>query len=245
MGILRFDFTSINQFNDFHHLLNITTNGVFESKWRSLNVSSLIVNKRSHQKNSYCQRKLMPRLRQNEREQAGMAQTQIANHFNVSRMTIYRLMIRLRDTCNTSDRSRSGRPRVTTLRQDRHIRCIHLRNRFVTAVHTARLTVGRTNVRISDQTVRNRLHQCGLRARRPLKGSTLKQHHRAARLQWGHTWLRWNRNTWQNILFSDESRFCLKFSDGWARVYRRRGECFSDACVLETDRFGGGSADMG
>ena len=46
----------------------------------------------------------MPRLRQNEREQAvgmllaGMAQTQIANHFNVSRMTIYRLMIRLRDT---------------------------------------------------------------------------------------------------------------------------------------------------
>ena len=45
----------------------------------------------------------MPRLRQNEKEQAvgmllaGMAQTQIANHFNVSRMTIYRLMIHLRD----------------------------------------------------------------------------------------------------------------------------------------------------
>jgi transposase len=41
----------------------------------------------------------MPRLRQNEKEQAvgmlraGMAQTQIANHFNVSKMTIYRLMI--------------------------------------------------------------------------------------------------------------------------------------------------------
>jgi transposase len=54
----------------------------------------------------------MPRLRQNEREQtvgmllAGMAQTQIANHFNVSRMTIYRLMIRLRNTGNTSDRPR-------------------------------------------------------------------------------------------------------------------------------------------
>ena len=54
----------------------------------------------------------MPRLHQNEREQAvgmllvGMAQTQITNHFNVSRMTIYRLMIRLRDTGNTSDRPR-------------------------------------------------------------------------------------------------------------------------------------------
>jgi hypothetical protein len=89
--------------------------------------------------------------------------------------------------------------------------------------------------------VRNRLHQCGPRARRPLKGSTLKQRHRAARLQWGCTRLGWNRNTWQNILFSNESRFCLKLSDGWARVYRRRGERFSDACVLETYRFGGGS----
>jgi transposase len=135
----------------------------------------------SHQNNSYCQRRLMPRLLQNEREQAvgkllaGMAQTQIANHFNVSRMTIYRLVIRLRDTGNTSDLPRSGRPRVTTLSQNRDIRCIHLRNRFATAMHTARLTPGRTNVRISDQTVRNRLHQCGLRARRPLKGSTFKR----------------------------------------------------------------------
>jgi transposase len=132
-----------------------------------------------------------------------------ANHFNVSRMTIYRLMIRLRDMGNTSDRPRSGRPRVTTLRQDRHIRFIHLRNRFVTVVLTARLTPSRTNVRISEQTVRNILHQCGVHVRRPLKGSTLKQCHRAVRMQWGRTRLRWNRNTWQNILLSDESRFCF------------------------------------
>ena len=72
----------------------------------------------------------------------------------------------------------------------------HLRNRSVTTVHTARLTPGRTNDRISDQTVRNRLHQCGLRARRPLKGSTLNQRQRAAPLQRGRTRLRWNRNTW-------------------------------------------------
>ena len=64
----------------------------------------------------------MPRLRQHEKEQAvgmlraGMAQTEIANHFNVSIMTIYRLMIPLRDTGNMSDRPRSGRRRVTTLR---------------------------------------------------------------------------------------------------------------------------------
>jgi len=189
----------------------------------------------------------MPRLHQDEQERAigmlraGMSQTAVANHFNASRMTMYRLMVRLRNTGTTSDRPRSGRPRATTLRQDRQIRLIHLRNRFETAVATARRIPGRANNRISDQTVRNRLHQCGLRARRPLKGAILKKRHRTARLQWCRTRVTWNRLTWQTILFSDESRFCLKFSDGRARVYRRRGERLSDACVQETDRFGGGS----
>ena len=69
---------------------------------------------------------------------------------------------------------------MITLHQDRHIRFINLRNRFDTAVHTARLTPGRTNVQIYVQTVRNRLHQCAPRAGRRLKGSTLQQRHRAA-----------------------------------------------------------------
>ena len=41
--------------------------------------------------------------------------------------------------------------------------------------------------------------------------------------------------------FSDESRFSLRFSDGYYLVYRRRGERFTDQCVYESDRFGGGS----
>jgi transposase len=102
--------------------------------------------------------------------QAGMTQTEITNHFNYSRMTIYRLHVRVRTTGTTSDRRHSGRPRKTTLRQNRHITLIHLRNRFVTAVDTARRTPGIRKNRISDQTFRNQLCQSGLRSRRPLKG---------------------------------------------------------------------------
>ena len=52
----------------------------------------------------------MPRLRQSERERAigmlaaGMTQVQVANHFNVSRMTFARLKTRLRNTSTTNDR---------------------------------------------------------------------------------------------------------------------------------------------
>ena len=45
---------------------------------------------------------------------------------------------------------------------------------------------------------------------------------------------------WRRVLFTDESRFTLYRADGRRRVYRRRGERFADACVVERDRFGGG-----
>ena len=46
---------------------------------------------------------------------------------------------------------------------------------------------------------------------------------------------------WRQVFFTDESRFTLFRPDGRRLVYRRRGERFADACVLERDRFGGGS----
>jgi hypothetical protein len=69
----------------------------------------------------------MPRLRQNDRERAvGMVQTgmthqAVADHFNVPRITISRLINRLRQTGRTNDRSRNNRPHVTSQRQDRHL----------------------------------------------------------------------------------------------------------------------------
>ena len=46
---------------------------------------------------------------------------------------------------------------------------------------------------------------------------------------------------WRRVLFTDESRFTLYRADGRCRVYRRRRERFADSCVVERDRFGGGS----
>jgi transposase len=62
----------------------------------------------------------MPRLRQNDRERAvgmlhaGMTHQGVADHFNVSRITISRLMIRLRQTGRTNERPRNVRLHVTS-----------------------------------------------------------------------------------------------------------------------------------
>ena len=39
--------------------------------------------------------------------------------------------------------------------------------------------------------------------------------------------------------------FTVHRSDGRCLMYRRRGERYNDACVVERDRFGGGSVSVG
>ena len=62
---------------------------------------------------------VMPRFTENQRRhaigmlQAGLAQNIIAWHFGVHRNTIQSLLRRIRQSGNTRDRQRSGRPRVT------------------------------------------------------------------------------------------------------------------------------------
>ena len=153
--------------------------------------------------------------------QAGLCHIDVAENFGASKLTIVRLMSRVRATGATADRPRSGRPKVTTLRQDRQIRLIHLRKCFLPASVTANRIPRRHNPRISAQTVCNMLRAYGLRARRPRIGPTLKQSNSTARLLWSRTCLRRYR---QNVIFSDELRFLLHRSDERMRVYKPRNE---------------------
>ena len=135
----------------------------------------------------------MPRLSKENRErcvgmlQAGMSQNAVAATVGTSQKTISLLWRRFQTTGSTDDRPRSGRPRVTTPREDRQIRLLHLRNRFLTAVDSAQNALGR---RISSQTVRNRLKRCGLKARRPYKGTELTDRHKTSRRNWARYHLR-------------------------------------------------------
>lgn len=173
----------------------------------------------------------------------GQLQNQVARHFGVNVSTIERLVRRLRETGRIADRPRSGRPRVTSRRQDRYIVVSHMRNRRLTAAESALNVHGNHGRPISSKTVRNRLREVGVRARRPYVGPHLTVARRRRRMAWvaAHAPRRFTLRQWRQVLFTDESRFCLFRADGRQRVYRRRGERFADACVVERDRFGGGS----
>ncbi|KAL4224672.1 hypothetical protein ACF0H5_015369 [Mactra antiquata] len=185
----------------------------------------------------------MPRLSEDQRNQAigmlnaGAIVNDVAQHFGCSLQTIHNLVSRYTATGSVRDRQRPGRERATSRRDDRAITLAHLRNRFLSATVTAR------QLGVSAQTIRNRLRKSHfpLRARRPYTGPLLTARHRAQRLAWCRRHRLWRRAQWNNVIFSDESRFRVSFADGRVRIYRRKNGRFAQCCVREADRFGGGS----
>lgn len=171
--------------------------------------------------------------------QAGCSVTQVAELFHLSRRGVYDLIHKYREFHSVIDLPRTGRPRVTTDDTDREIVLRHEQNPFSTAVATS-VDLGDC----SRETVRRRLREAGLRARRPAVHPLLTELHRHNRMNWARQHLRWNAEQWSEVLFTDESKFELDACDRRLRCYRRRGERFDEAKIIQIQNRGYGSVTV-
>ncbi|KAI4891562.1 hypothetical protein NFI96_008853, partial [Prochilodus magdalenae] len=94
---------------------------------------------------------------------------------------------------------------------------------------------------VSDQTIRNRPHEGGLRARRPVVGPMLTGQHRRAQLAFATEHQNWQIRHRRLVLFTDESRFYLSTCDRRDRLWRCHGECYAACNIIQHGWFGGGS----
>lgn len=171
----------------------------------------------------------------------GASMRTVAERFQVSPSVVHRLWTRYRETGLYRRRTGQGRKRKTTANQDRYIRQLAMRNRQSTARSLQNDFSRATHVRVSDQTVRNRLHEGGLHSRIPLRVPQLTPHHRTERLEFAREHQYWQLRHWRPVLFSDESRFHVSTCDRRVRVWRRQGERHAECNIVQHDPFGGGS----
>jgi len=150
-------------------------------------------------------------------------------------------MAKHRLTGSVEDRPRSGGPRKTTARQDRHLIRLARQNRFMSARRLRDRWQGVLRQRVSRQLVNQRLVEAGYRARRPRRRPLLTPMHRKARHRWAEYRQNWNIRTWGRIVWSDESKFNLYNADGRWRVRRLPNEAFRDDCVVGRTQGNGGS----
>jgi transposase len=149
----------------------------------------------------------------------GHSRRRVAQMMNVSHSVISRTWIRhlaygiLCILCSYPQRQRS-----TTPREDRLLTRWALQERRISARALQNRLLASTGTRISYQTVRNRLHATQFRARKQAKVPRLTPVHRRNRRNFAQLHRDWTPEQWSNVLFTDESRFCLDHNDGRIRV---------------------------
>ncbi|GFY22809.1 transposable element Tcb1 transposase [Trichonephila clavipes] len=104
-------------------------------------------------------------------------------------------------------------------------------HRSVTSRTIVQLIESLTYHSMSARTIRRRLQQNGLSARRPLLGLPLTQNHKRLRCRWYDEKRMWAAE-WNEVVFTDKSRICLQHHDGRIRVWRHRGERMLNSCAM-------------
>ncbi|GFT46648.1 transposable element Tcb2 transposase [Trichonephila clavipes] len=144
----------------------------------------------------------------------GLSQADAARRLNVSRSVVQRLWDQYQSEDSVSRRPVPGRPRATTPAEDRR--------------------------RISAATVRNRLHNAGLYARRPVVCVPLNGRQRRNRLCWAREHVSWTQQQWASVLFTDESRFTMESDSGRLLIWREQRTRYHQSNTVERHSYRGG-----
>lgn len=131
----------------------------------------------------------------------------IAHDLNVNHSTVTRIIHLYKNTGKTAPATRSGRPKVTTEKVDRHIRREAIKDPFITANQIkTKLRPHTQNVSIS--TIKRRLFtKFKMPATKPRKKPMLTKVMRQKRINFCKKYQRWTMEQWRTVLFSDESTF--------------------------------------
>ncbi|KAL0881938.1 hypothetical protein ABMA27_001695 [Loxostege sticticalis] len=182
--------------------------------------------------------------------QEGRSQRSTTGTVGVSLSTVQRVIQRFQKTGMNIGRPGNGRPRCTTVREDRFIVSNMLKIDILDAVQVRNSLQEVHHNNVSSDTILRRLREADIKRYRPANGPKLLREHRVARLRFAREHIRWTDEDWSRVIFSDESRFCLFTNDGRRRVYRRPAPLlrvsddssyYRQACFEEKVPFGGGS----
>lgn len=171
---------------------------------------------------------------------SGRSQADVARDFNVSRSVICRLWRRQCESGNPYEQH-TCRGRSTTSQQDHYIVLQARREPNLTARQLQSSLSTAENIYVSDQTIRNRLHEVGLHARRPLRCPAIRHGNRERRIAWCEIHKNWSEEQWSTVLFTDESRFGFHPDTRRTRVWRRSGSAERLRTVQEVHRYTGGT----
>lgn len=173
--------------------------------------------------------------------QRGSSHRVVANQFGVSKAGVTGIMKRFQQRGAVVIKKSTGRPKKTTVKQDRILIKLSKEDPRKSAIQLLTELREKYQVNVSVDTVKRRLRSVGLYGRRPAKKPLISVKNRIARVQFANKHIKWTSKDWSKVLWSDESKFLLFGSDGIKYIRRPVGQRFHPKYQLPTVKHGGGN----
>ena len=139
---------------------------------------------------------------------------------------------------------RSGRPRVLTESDRRYLKLCAVRNRRATLSHLTEDFNSIRKVSIINSAINRSLHSWGMVGRVACRKPLLSAKNIIKRLRFAKKHVKWSKNKWKKVLFTDVSKFDLFGNNRGTFVRRFANERFIKECLTPTMKHGGGSVSV-
>ncbi len=165
---------------------------------------------------------------------------EIAKTLGVAKTTVWNILKKKERTGELSNTKRPGRPRKTTVVDDRRILSLVKKNTLHNSWPDQEHSPGGRCI-VSKSTIKRRLHQSEYRGFTTRCKPLVSLKNRKARLEFAKRHLKKPSQFWNNILWTDETKINLYQSDGKRRVWRRKGTAHDPKHTTSSVKHGGGS----
>ncbi|GFW70644.1 transposable element Tcb1 transposase [Trichonephila clavipes] len=173
---------------------------------------------------------------------AGCSVTETAIYLGRARSTVSAVMTAYKKCGNvTSGKHNSGWKRKLTDRDNRFLTHIVARKRKQSLSQITSEVNSHLRNPISATTIQRELHASNLYGRVGIRKPLVTARHALQQRQWCRTHRQWTPQQWQQVIWSDESKFTLFQTTGRVYVWRTPKEAFAPECVVPTVKHGGGS----
>lgn len=138
----------------------------------------------------------------------------------------------------------AGRPRLLSEKTKRAVVRRFEAGNLKTSTDGRKYLMENTNLIVSNRTIIRALSGSGLCSYvRPLK-PRLEKIHKINRYRWARAMKPLDQDFWDNVIFTDESKYNLYGPDGNKRVWRRSGSPSLDHHFRQVVKFGGGNVKV-
>lgn len=163
----------------------------------------------------------------------GLSEQKISEVLNHHKSTVHKVISAYKDFGYETLPPRTGRPPVISERDGRQLVRILKKDRKINLQELNETFASSTSTNVCDKTISNYLHEQGFYGRVGVKKPLVTEVNRKKRLAWAKERKEWT-DEWENIIWSDESKFELFKGDGRRWVWRQPHEKYNIECLIPT-----------